>query len=68
MGFFKDIELEIMHWQSLGRSQAETYIYFKDYVTQEDVARIFARDCDEEENLEIDLDGGVSAVNEQEPV
>jgi hypothetical protein len=36
-------------------------------VTQEDVARIFARDCDEE-NLEIDLDGGLSAVNEQETV
>ena len=68
MGFFKDIELEIMHWQALGRTPEETYIYFKDYVTQEDVARIFARDCDEEENLEIDLDGGVSAVNEQEPV
>ena len=47
MGFFKDIEIEIMEWQALGRSQEETYIYFKDYVTQEDVARIFARDCDE---------------------
>ena len=67
MGFYKDIEIEIMHWQALGRSQDETYIYFKDYVTQEDVARIFARDCDEE-NLEIDLDGGLSAVNEQETV
>ena len=68
MGFYKDIELEIMHWQALGRGQDETFIYFKDYVTQEDVARIFARDCDQEENLEIDLDGGVNAVNEQEPV
>ncbi len=48
MGFYKDIEIEIMHWQALGRSQAETFIYFKDYVSQEDVARIFARDCDEE--------------------
>ena len=48
MGFFKDIEIEIMHWQALGRSPEETYIYFKDYVTQEDVARIFARECDEE--------------------
>jgi hypothetical protein len=67
MGFFKDIEIEIMHWQALGRTQAETYIYFKDYVTQEDVARIFARDCDEE-NPEIALDGGLSAVNEQETV
>jgi hypothetical protein len=67
MGFYKDIEIEIMEWQAQGRSQDETYIYFKDYVTQEDVARIFARDCDEE-NLEIDLDGGLSAVNEQETV
>jgi hypothetical protein len=67
MGFYKDIEIEIMSWQALGRSQDETYIYFKDYVTQEDVARIFARECDEE-NLEIDLDGGLSAVNEQETV
>ena len=48
MGFFKDIEIEIMSWQARGRSQEETYVYFKDYVTQEDVARIFARDCDEE--------------------
>jgi hypothetical protein len=67
MGFYKDIEIEIMSWQALGRSQDETYIYFKDYVTQEDVARIFARDCDEE-NLEIDLDRGLSAINEQETV
>jgi hypothetical protein len=48
MGFYKDIEIEIMSWQARGRSQDETYIYFKDYVTQEDVVRIFARDCDEE--------------------
>ena len=61
MGFYKDIEIEIMEWQARGRSQAETYIHFKDYVTQEDVAYIFARD---EENLEIDLDGGLSAINE----
>jgi len=65
MGFFKDIEIEIMAWQDQGRSVEDTYIYFKDYVTHEDVIRIFARECDEE-NLEIDLDGGVSAVNEQE--
>jgi len=65
MGFFKDIEIEIMAWQDQGRSIEDTYIYFKDYVAYEDVVRIFARDCDEE-NLEIDLDGGLSAVNEQE--
>jgi hypothetical protein len=65
MGFFKDIEIEIMEWQDRGRGVEDTYIHFKDYVTLEDVIRIFARECDEE-NLEIDLDGGVSAVNEQE--
>ena len=47
MGFFKDIEIEIMDWQDQGRSIQDTYIYFKDYVTLEDVVRIFARDCDE---------------------
>jgi hypothetical protein len=44
MGSFKDIEIDIMEWQSLGRSIDETYIYFKDYVTYEDVIRIFARE------------------------
>jgi hypothetical protein len=48
MGFYKDIEIEIMAWQAQGRSIEDTYIYFKDYVTHEDVMRIFARDCDEE--------------------
>ena len=48
MGFFKDIEIEIMEWQARGCSINDTYIYFKDYVTLEDVERIFARDCDEE--------------------
>ena len=48
MGFYKNIEIEIMEWQAQGRSVEDTYIYFKDYVTHEDVARIFARDCDEE--------------------
>ena len=43
MGSFKHIEIEIMHWQACGRSQEETYIYWKDYVALEDVARIFAR-------------------------
>jgi hypothetical protein len=64
MGSFKHIETEIMHWQACGRTVEETYVYWKDYVTQEDVARIFACNCNEEENLEIDLDGGLSAINE----
>jgi hypothetical protein len=37
-----------MAWQDQGRSIEDTYIYFKDYVTYEDVVRIFARECDEE--------------------
>jgi hypothetical protein len=65
MGSFKHIETEIMHWQACGHTVEETYIYWKDYVTLEDVACIFARNCNEE-NLKIDLDGGLSAVNEQE--
>ena len=48
MGFFKDIEMEIMDWQDRGRSIEDTYIYFKDYVTYEDVVRIFAREYDED--------------------
>ena len=44
MGSFKHIKAEIMHWQACGRSVEETYIYLKDYVTQEDVARIFAEE------------------------
>ncbi len=40
MGFFKSIHLEIMEWLSRGRSVEETYIYFKDYVTLEQVQAI----------------------------
>ena len=48
MGFFKDIELEIMQWQARGCSPIETYIHFKDYVTFEQVRYIFNRECDED--------------------
>lgn len=48
MGFFKDIEIEIMEWQARGFTAYETYAYFKDYITYEDVVRIFARECDED--------------------
>jgi hypothetical protein len=44
MGFYKNIEIEIMEWQARGRSVEDTYIYFKDYVTHEDVIRIFAKE------------------------
>jgi hypothetical protein len=44
MGFFNRIDLEIQEWQALGRSVEETYIYFKDYVTYEDVVRIFEKE------------------------
>ena len=46
MGFFKDIEIQIMEWHAHGRGIDETYVYFKDYVTREDVVRIFAQDHD----------------------
>jgi hypothetical protein len=48
MGFYKNIEIEILEWRARGRSIEDTYIYFKDYVTHEDVIRIFAGDLDEE--------------------
>ena len=44
MGFYKNIEIEIQEWQARGRSVEDTYIYFKDYVTYEDVVRIFAQE------------------------
>jgi hypothetical protein len=46
MGFFKDIHIEIMEWLALGRSVEETYIYFKDYVTMEQVQAIVNQDYD----------------------
>ena len=48
MGFYKDIEIEIMEWQARGFTTYETYAHFKDYVTFEDVVCIFNRECDEE--------------------
>ena len=48
MGFFNRIEVEIMEWQARGCSIDETYIYFKDYVSREDIERIFARECDQD--------------------
>ena len=48
MGFYKDIHIEMLEWRARGCSLDEIYIYFKDYVTYEDVVRIFAGDFDEE--------------------
>jgi len=44
MGFFKNIHFEILEWQGRGCSVEDTYIYFKDYVTYQDVVRIFAEE------------------------
>jgi len=44
MGFYKNIDIEIQEWQARGCSVEETYIYFKDYATYEDVVCIFARE------------------------
>jgi hypothetical protein len=46
MGSFKHIETEIMHWQACGRTVEETYVYWKDYVTFEQVQYVFDRKCD----------------------
>jgi len=46
MGFYKDIHIEIMEWLARGRSAEETYIYFKDYVTFEQVQTIAAGQYD----------------------
>jgi hypothetical protein len=48
MGFFKDIHIQIQEWLALGRSVEETYIYFKDYVTYEQIQAIADEqyDCD----------------------
>ena len=48
MGFYKNIEIEILEWRARSRTVEDTYIYFKDYATHEDVIRIFAGDLDEE--------------------
>jgi len=44
MGFYKNIHIKIQKWQARGRSIEETYIYFKDYVTYENVVDIFAEE------------------------
>ena len=41
MGFFKDIHVEILDWKARGETIENTYIYFKDFVTVEDVLRLF---------------------------
>lgn len=46
MGFFNRLEVEILEWKARGRSVEDTYIYFKDYVSQEEVQRIFTEDYD----------------------
>ena len=46
MGFFKDIHIEIQEWLARGRTVEETYIYFKDYVTMEQVQAIADEEYD----------------------
>ncbi len=46
VGFYKDIHIEIIEWLARGRSAEETYIYFKDYVTFEQVLTIAAGQYD----------------------
>ena len=48
MGFFKNIHIEILEWKARGRSIEETYIYFKDYITMEQLVEIFEDNYDVE--------------------
>ena len=48
MGFFKNIHIEILKWKARGRSIEETYIYFKDYITMEQLVEIFEDNYDVE--------------------
>ena len=46
MGFYKNIEIEILEWRARGRTVEDTYIYFKDYVTMEQVQAIADQEYD----------------------
>lgn len=48
MGFFKNIHIEILEWKARGHSIEETYIYFKDYITLEQLVEIFEDNYDVE--------------------
>jgi hypothetical protein len=48
MGFFKDIHMEILEWKARGETIENTYIYFKDYIEMEELAKIFEDDFDKE--------------------
>ena len=41
MGFYKNIQIEILEWRDRGRSIEDTYIYFKDYVEMETLIEIW---------------------------
>jgi hypothetical protein len=41
MGFFKDIDADIREMVRTGYTVSNIYIYYKDYVTLEDVTRIY---------------------------
>jgi hypothetical protein len=46
MGGFKDIYANIQEWLAKGRGVDETYIYFKDYITYEQVAQMAEREAE----------------------
>jgi hypothetical protein len=48
MGYFKNIQLEILHYKSLGRSIEDTYIYFKDYIEMEDLVAVWEGNHDQD--------------------
>lgn len=48
MGYFKNIQLEILDYKAKGYSIEDTYIYFKDYIEIEDLINVWESDYDQE--------------------
>lgn len=43
MSSFKNIHTEILDWKYQGRNIEDTYIYFKDYISFEDLITIWEK-------------------------
>ena len=48
MGFFKNIQFEILSYKARGYSIEDTYIYFKDYIEMEDLVAVWEEDYDQD--------------------
>ena len=48
MGYFKNIQLEILSWKASGHSIEDAYIYFKDYIEMDDLVAVWEGDYDQD--------------------